>query len=559
MDAVTPPSPASQTSASPTSAPTGVGVNDRRGLPPALTRSGQPISEKQAWSALWALLVGFFMILVDSTIVTTAIPAIMQSLNTSVNGVIWVTSAYLLTYAVPLLVTGRLGDKFGPRNVFIWGLIVFTAASAWCGFAKSIEMLIVARAVQGLGAALMTPQSMAVITRLFPFERRGAAMGLWGSTAGVATLVGPILGGILVDSFGWEWIFFVNIPFGLFGIFQVWRSVPDLARVSHRFDWFGVLLSGIGVFLLVFGLQEGNTYNWGTITGIISVPLLLGLGAIFMVAFVVWEAKGPSEPLVPLRLFGTWNFSMGNMLTFCMGATVTSMTFPLMIFLQDIRYLTPTKAALCMVPNAIFSGALAPVVGKLMPRLNAKAVISTGLALFSLTLGAYYWLMRNGHPVWQMILLGVPMGIAMSLLWGPISLITTRDLGPRDAGAGSSVFNTTRQMGSVLGSALISLVMTRRIAHWINEFILTLPPVGRAQAASSASKSDGHAPAIIALYIGHGLAESMLLPTGITALGFLIALWVRTWKRSVASPPRHASLEEVADSSAVVTPRHAAS
>ena len=495
----------------------------------AVTRSGEPISEKQAWGALWALLVGFFMILVDSTIVTTAIPAIMQALDTSVNGVVWVTSAYLLTYAVPLLVTGRLGDRFGPRNVFIVGLVVFTLTSAWCGLSTSIGMLIAARAVQGLGAALMTPQSMAVITRLFPFRHRGAAMGLWGSTAGVATLVGPILGGVLVDTLGWEWIFFVNVPFGLFGVWQVWRKVPDLPRVTHRFDWMGVVLSGIGVFCLVFGLQEGNSYNWGTITGILSVPLLLVAGVLVMVGFVWWEAKGPAEPLVPLGLFGTWNFTMGNLLTFGMGAAVTSMTFPMMIFLQDARYLTPTQAALTMVPNAVVSGALAPLVGRAFPRLNARLVITGGLALFALTLFSYQWLIREGHPVWQLVLLAVPMGVSGSLIWGPISLITTRDLEPHQAGAGSSVFNTTRQMGSVLGSALIAMVMTRRIGHWIGQFLAAHPgaggPVGTAQ------QGEGHVPPPLAPYFSRAMADSIVLPAVVIATAAVVALWVRTHHR----------------------------
>ena len=498
----------------------------------AFTRSGEPISEKQAWAALWALLVGFFMILVDSTIVTTAIPAIMQALDTSVNGVVWVTSAYLLTYAVPLLVTGRLGDRFGPRTVFIVGLVVFTASSAWCGLSTSIGMLIAARAVQGLGAALMTPQSMAVITRLFPFQHRGAAMGLWGSTAGVATLVGPILGGVLVDSLGWQWIFFVNVPFGLFGIWQVWRKVPDLPRVTHRFDWLGVALSGVAVFCLVFGLQEGNTYNWGTITGILSVPLLLGAGVLIMAGFVWWEAKGPAEPLIPLGLFSTWNFTMGNILTFCVGAAVTSMTFPMMIFLQDARYLTPTEAALTMVPNAVVSGGLAPLVGRAFPRLNARVVITGGLGLFAVTLFSYQWLIRAGHPVWELVLLAVPMGVAGSLIWGPISLITTRDLQPHQAGAGSSVFNTTRQMGSVLGSALIAMVMTRRIGHWIAQFMASHPAA--AASGGVAQQGEGHVPPLLAPYFGRAMADSILLPAVVIAVGALVALWVRTHHREAA-------------------------
>src|SRR5881409_1992163 len=149
------------------------------------------------WPALWSLVVGFFMILIDTTIVSVANPRILEGLRTDINAVIWVTSAYLLAYAVPLLITGRLGDRFGPKNLYLIGLVIFTAASAWCGFSGEIGWLIAARVVQGLGAALMTPQTMAVITRIFPPDRRGAAMGLWGATAGVAILVGPILGGVL--------------------------------------------------------------------------------------------------------------------------------------------------------------------------------------------------------------------------------------------------------------------------------------------------------------------------------------------------------------------------
>lgn len=494
------------------------------GPPPPTDRQGHEISEKQAWGALWALLIGFFMILVDSTIVTTAIPAIQIAMNASVNGVVWVTSAYLLTYAVPLLVTGRLGDKFGPHRVFQLGLVIFTLASAWCGFSNSIGMLIAARAVQGIGAALMTPQSMAVITRLFPFNKRGAAMGVWGSTAGVATLVGPILGGVLVDWLDWRWIFFVNIPVGIFGLWRVMKKVPDLPRVSHGFDWTGFVLSAIGMFLIVFGLQEGNTYHWGTIRGIISVPLLLVLGVLVMVGFVYWETK-PKEPLVPLRLFRTWNFSMGNLLTFCVGAAITSMSFPLMLFLQNVRYLSPTRAALVMVPNAVISGVLAPLVGKNLHRLNAKFVIFTGLGLWAASWFGYFFLMGHRQPTWSMVLLSIPLGVGSAMVWGPISLVTTRDLSPRDAGAGSSIFNTTRQMGSVLGSAMISMIMTRRITHWTGKFIATLPPEARAHAGGGSH--EGHVAAAVAPYMSSAFADSMLLPAFTALAGALLALAVR--------------------------------
>src|SRR5690606_29577005 len=204
-------------------------------------------------------------------IVSVANPRIMEGLHADINSVIWVTSAYLLAYAVPLLVTGRLGDRFGPKNLYLTGLVVFTLASAWCGFSGDIDQLILARAFQGLGASMMTPQTMAVITRIFPPDRRGQAMGLWGATAGVATLVGPVLGGVLVDSLGWEWIFFINLPVGVVAFVMAYRLVPRLATHPHRFDIPGVVLSSFGMFLLVFGLQEGESYSWGQIAGPISV------------------------------------------------------------------------------------------------------------------------------------------------------------------------------------------------------------------------------------------------------------------------------------------------
>ena len=250
------------------------------------------------WPALFALCLGFFMILVDTTIVTVATPAIISDLHADVNSVVWVTSAYLLAYAVLVLITGRLGDRYGPKNLYLLGLTVFTLASLWCGFTTTIEMLIIARVMQGVGAALLTPQTMSVITRIFPSDRRGQAMALWGATAGVATLVGPILGGILVDAFGWEWIFFINIPVGVIGFVLAVRWVPTLEIRMHKFDWLGVALSGIGMFLLVFGIQQGHKYHWNAwvMTSIIG-------GLVVFAIFVLWQhlnkqrAPGAAEPV----------------------------------------------------------------------------------------------------------------------------------------------------------------------------------------------------------------------------------------------------------------------
>jgi len=250
-----------------------------------------PEIPRHAWPALWSLVIGFFMILVDSTIVSIAIPSLVTAFQTDVNTVLWVNSAYLLAYAVPLLITGRLGDRLGMKRVYLTGLAIFTLSSLWCGLTDSVSALIAARVVQGLGASLMTPQTMAVITRIFPPERRGPAMALWGSVAGIATLVGPLLGGVLIDWRGWEWIFFVNVPIGLVAFFLVLKYVSMLETHVRSFDVVGVVLSAIGLFCFVFGLQEAETYKWGTIWGPISVPLLIGAGLLLLAVFVWWQSR----------------------------------------------------------------------------------------------------------------------------------------------------------------------------------------------------------------------------------------------------------------------------
>ncbi|GAA1522214.1 EmrB/QacA subfamily drug resistance transporter [Agromyces terreus] len=416
------------------------------------------------WPALWALVIGFFMILVDTTIVSIANPAILHDLDTDLTSVIWVTSAYLLAYAVPLLITGRLGDRFGPKRVYLVGLVVFTLASLWCGLSGDIGMLIAARAVQGLGAALMTPQTMAVITRVFPPTQRGAAMGLWGSVAGVATLVGPILGGVLVDSLGWEWVFFVNVPVGVIAFVAAWRLVPDLETHVHRFDWLGVVLSAVGMFLLVFGIQEGSTYDWGVIVGPITVWGLIVAGILVLAGFVVWQAFNRVEPLLPLGLFRDRNFALSNVAISLVGLALTAMPLPLAYYFQVGRGLTPTQAALMLVPMAVISGVLAPLVGRMSDRVDPKWVAFAGLSTSAVALAWYSVLLAPDVPYAVLLLPSALLGVGISGVFAPLASTATRNLPRAQAGAGSGVYSMTRQVGSVLGSAAIASIMGIAIA-----------------------------------------------------------------------------------------------
>ncbi|WP_161476032.1 MFS transporter, partial [Mycobacterium tuberculosis] len=250
----------------------------------AIRRAAGSSYFRNPWPALWAMMVGFFMIMLDSTVVAIANPTIMAQLRIGYATVVWVTSAYLLAYAVPMLVAGRLGDRFGPKNLYLIGLGVFTVASLGCGLSSGAGMLIAARVVQGVGAGLLTPQTLSTITRIFPAHRRGVALGAWGTVASVASLVGPLAGGALVDSMGWEWIFFVNVPVGVIGLILAAYLIPALPHHPHRFDWFGVGLSGAGMFLIVFGLQQGQSANWQPWIWAVIVG---GIG--FMSLFVYWQ------------------------------------------------------------------------------------------------------------------------------------------------------------------------------------------------------------------------------------------------------------------------------
>jgi len=468
------------------------------------------------WPALWAMVIGFFMILVDSTIVSVATPAILRGLDTDVNSVIWVTSAYLLAYATPLLITGRLGDRYGPKNLYLVGLTVFTLASLWCGLTGTITGLILARVVQGLGASMLTPQTMAVITRTFPAASRGQAMALWGATAGVAILVGPVVGGLLVDGPGWEWIFFINVPVGVVAFALAARLVPRLETHSHSFDWIGVALSAVGMFLVVFGVQEGETYDWGTISGFVSVPLLIGVGLLVLGVFIWWQAHNTREPLLPLRLFDDRNFSLANVAITTIGFSITAMAFPLMLYAQAVRGMSPTASALLLAPMAVISGGLAPVSGRLADRVHPRGITAAGIGLTALSL---LWLALVMHPeteTWVLLLPMALMGVGNAFMWGPLGATATRNLPLSSAGAGSGVYNTTRQVGAVLGSAAIAALIEARLAA-------DLP--GVSGQLGGLQGSGATMPAQVASGFADAMAESMLLPAAVLLVGVVAVLF----------------------------------
>ncbi|MCZ0912524.1 DHA2 family efflux MFS transporter permease subunit [Gordonia amicalis] len=471
---------------------------------PAAGVAGSEVTTRP-WAALMALCVGFFMILVDMTIVAVAQPRIQADLDTDVNGVVWVTSAYLLTYAVPLLITGRLGDKYGPKTMYQLGLIVFTLASVWCGLSSSIGELIAARGLQGIGAALITPQTMSLITRIFPPEKRGAAMGVWGTVAGVATLVGPLLGGILTDALGWEWIFFINLPVGIAGLVLAATLVPKVETKDHQFDWIGVVLSAIGLSALVFGIQEGESFDWAA-----WIWALIVGGLVFLAVFVWWQSRIRTEPLLPLSLFRDRNFSLATVGISSMGFAVSAMMIPLTFFLQLVGGMTPTRSAVVLVPMAILTGVLAPIVGRIVDRVHPRAIVSIALLLNAIAIGWLGVVARPETPVWMIILPLCLMGIASAGIWAPLAATATRNLPWHQAGAGAGVYNTLRVIGSVLGSAMIGALLQSRLAA-------ELPGIDAAAAQDSTGANQ--LPEFLREGFATAMGQSLYLPAAALLVG----------------------------------------
>ncbi|QWF79353.1 DHA2 family efflux MFS transporter permease subunit [Amycolatopsis sp. CA-230715] len=514
------------------------------------------------WAALSALCLGFFMILLDTTIVMIAIPAMLRGLGAGLNAVVWVSSVYLLTYAVPMLFTSRLGDRFGPKRVFVAGLVVFTAASLWCGLAGTVEMLIAARAVQGLGAALMTPQTLAFIGHLFPPAKRGGAMGVWGAVAGVASITGPLLGGVLVDHLGWEWIFYVNVPIGVVTLVMTLVLVPDWQpKHAHSFDLLGIFLSAAGLFCVVFGIQNGQQYHWGTVAGGITVFELIGAGVVFLVAFVVWQRYNRKEPLIPLRVFGNRNFSAGTATGTALQFGLVGMFVPITIYIQSVVGLSPTMAGLLTAPMSLLSGVAAPLAGRLSDRMSAKYLMMGGLAAMAAGLGVLAWQAQPDTNPWALIPGLCVTGLGMGFIFAPMSNATMSGVDRPLAGAASGIYNTARQVGGVLGSAAMGVLLQAQIAGSLSseaeKASSALPPEFRQQfvegfAGASANEFGASAapalppgvPADVAARIGevatnvvhNGLTDaaktSLLLPIGVLLLGVVAAA---TMKRGTAS------------------------
>ena len=534
------------------------------------------------WAVLLVVSLGFFMTLLDLTIVNIAIPNLITNLHASLDDVLWVINAYALVLAVLVITAGRLGDLVGPRVMFTSGIAVFTAASAACGLAPSPGWLIAFRAVQGLGAAMLMPQTLTIITNTFPAERRGAAFGVWGAVAGVATIAGPTLGGLLVTVFDWRWIFYVNLPIGVIVLLITPMIIPDLRLGRrHRIDIPGVLLASAGLLAICYGLVEGQKYNWGTITGFISIPLILGLGVALLLAFLlVQKLTQDKEPLVPFALFRDRNYSVVNWVSCVLAIGMMGIFLPLTIYFQSVLGFTALKAGLTMAPASLMSIFVAPVAGRMVDKIGGKYILMTGLTLFGVGMG---WLALIAHPdsTWPTFLAPLTVaGFGLGCIFAPMTTVAMRNVDPRMAGAASGVLNTVRQVGQVIGVAAVGALLQNRLVSSIADQAATrsaaLPPAVRGRFVSEINRSAQNGIQVGAgqsggsTHLAHGLPtqvvaeiariahdvftfafvtamrQTLLMPIILLAIGALSCLAIKEPKHTATAPAMEAVVTEPA-------------
>ncbi len=401
------------------------------------------------WGGLVALLAGFFVLLLDTTIVAVASPSIQADLGGDVAALFWVTAGYLLAFSVPLLVAGRLGDLFDPKRVYLFGMAGFAVASALCGLASSIGWLIAFRILQGLAAAAMSPQPLTLIRRLFAEDERGRAFGIWGSVAAAATLLGPILGGLLTASLDWRWIFWVNVPLCGIAVVMGICLIPGSRGGVARFDLVGAVLSTAGLSLLVWALLSWNSLSLPAT--ILAVALLIG--------FYFRERGEGADALAPLRLYRSSGYLSASLAMASLGATVLAMALPTMLYIQEARGFGPIEAAMVLAPDAVVAILLSPPAGRWVDRAGGRrpAILGMSLLLVSLVLiGLVVVLELN--PWW--ITAGAALlGAANAMAWSPLSAIAMASVEPGAAGGASGLFNTVRQVGAVAGVAVTGAVL----------------------------------------------------------------------------------------------------
>jgi EmrB/QacA subfamily drug resistance transporter len=396
--------------------------------------------------------IALFMVVLDNLVVTTALPVIRVDLGASLEQLEWTVNAYTLTFAVFLLTGAALGDLFGRKKLFMAGIALFTGASAAAALAPSAEWLIAARAVQGVGGAIVMPLTLTILSAAVPRERRGAALGAWSGIAGLAVATGPLVGGAVVDGISWQWIFWLNVPVGLVLVPLATRLVESYGP-DKALDLPGLALATAGLFGIVWGLVNGNSNGW-------TSPAIVGslaAGAVLLVAFVAWELKA-SEPMLPMRFFRDRAFAAANGASLFMYFGMFGSIFLLTQFFQTAQGYSPLDAGLRVLPWTAMPMFVAPMAGALSDRIGGRPLMALGLGLQAIGLG---WIASvSSATVGYASLVGpfVLSGVGMALFFAPVANVVLSAVAPQEEGKASGANNAIREVGGVLGVAVLASI-----------------------------------------------------------------------------------------------------
>jgi EmrB/QacA subfamily drug resistance transporter len=425
------------------------------------------------------------MAMLDNTVVNVALPTISRELDAGVSELQWIVDGYVLAFASLLLTGGIVGDRYGRKRTFLTGLVVFTAASLACGLSQDTAQLIAARAVQGIGAALLLPGTLSIITVTFPPHERARAIGLWAGVSGLALALGPTVGGLMVERLGWESVFFLNVPIGAVAFLVATRTVREsVSPEQRRLDVPGLLLGTSALFLVTFGLIESNERGW---SDPLIVGSLVGFGAL-LVAFLAWERRGP-HPMMPLRFFRIPAFSAGNTVAFSVSLGMFATFFFLSLYMQTIRGYTAFEAGVRFLPMTLAIIVTAPNAGRYAQKHGSRIPMTYGLLLAG---GGLLVLSRLSLETAYLLMLPVftIMGHGMGATMAPMTAAVMNAVGAERAGLGSAMTNTSREVGGVFGIALLGTVLTTRLRHVIEP---TLAPLGlTVEQQASVAEAAGH-------------------------------------------------------------------
>ncbi|HTW41308.1 MAG TPA: DHA2 family efflux MFS transporter permease subunit [Solirubrobacteraceae bacterium] len=411
-------------------------------------------SRRNGWT-LGIVSVALFMAVLDNLVVSVALPTIHRDLGASIQSLEWTVNAYVLAYAVLLLTGAALGDRFGRKRMFVVGLSVFTAASALAGLARSTELLVAARAVQGTGAAILTPLTLTLLAEAFPAERRGIALGVWSGISGVAVAIGPLVGGAVVQGISWHWIFWLNVPIGIVLLPLAVRHLNESRGPYGSLDLRGLLLAIPGAFGLVFGLIRAQSLGWTSATVLCS----LIAGAALIAGFVAWE-RSAAEPMLPMRFFAQRSFAVTNVASLSMYFGMFGSIFFLSQYMQDALGNTPLQAGLKLLAWTGATMLVAPLAGVFSERLGSRPFMFAGL---SLQAGALAWLasITTVHQTYaQEVVPFIMAGSGMALVFAPSANAVLASVRTAQAGQASGANNAIRELGGVLGVAVLASVFT---------------------------------------------------------------------------------------------------